>query len=183
MGGTIEILKNSAYKEKDSDFFKDGGWEMVGLEIPQAIENLLKAYKEKEVEKKWHMEIISQLSFKLGKYQEELEKRDKEYEQLYKEHAELIISYEKLEREIEHLKLINSELNGIADVCIKLQKEIRFKDKVIEEMAKYLAENDVTETFCVMGENEKYIDCEFIDRKCEDCIKEYFRKKVKDNEN
>ena len=39
-------LKNSAYKEKDSDFFKNGGWEIVDLEIPQAIDNLLKGYRE-----------------------------------------------------------------------------------------------------------------------------------------
>lgn len=45
-------LKNSAYKEKDSDFFKNGGWEVVDLEIPQAIEKLIKRYRELEEENK-----------------------------------------------------------------------------------------------------------------------------------
>lgn len=34
-------LENSAYKETDSDFFKNGGWEMVDLEIPKAMANIL----------------------------------------------------------------------------------------------------------------------------------------------
>lgn len=34
-------LENSAYKESKSDFFKNGGWEMVDLEIPQAMANIL----------------------------------------------------------------------------------------------------------------------------------------------
>ena len=34
-------LENSAYKESNSDFFKNGGWEMVDLEIPKAMANIL----------------------------------------------------------------------------------------------------------------------------------------------
>lgn len=34
-------LENSSYKESDSDFFKNGGWEMVDLEIPKAMANIL----------------------------------------------------------------------------------------------------------------------------------------------
>ncbi len=34
-------LRNSSYKESDSDFFKNGGWEMVDLEIPKAMANVL----------------------------------------------------------------------------------------------------------------------------------------------
>ena len=43
-------LKNSAYKRENSDFFKNGGWEIVDLEIPKAIETVLNMLKEKEVE-------------------------------------------------------------------------------------------------------------------------------------
>lgn len=42
-------LENSAYKETDSDFFKNGGWEMVDLEIPKAMANIL---AEREQDKK-----------------------------------------------------------------------------------------------------------------------------------
>ena len=34
-------LENSSYKESDSDFFKNGGWEMVDLEIPKSMANIL----------------------------------------------------------------------------------------------------------------------------------------------
>lgn len=34
-------LESSSYKESDSDFFKNGGWEIVDLEIPQAMSNIL----------------------------------------------------------------------------------------------------------------------------------------------
>ena len=55
-------LENSAYKETDSDFFKNGGWEMVDLEIPKAMANILaereqdkKRIKELEEERNhWH---------------------------------------------------------------------------------------------------------------------------------
>ena len=43
-------LKNSAYKRENSDFFKNGGWEIVDLEIPKAIETVLNMLKEKDAE-------------------------------------------------------------------------------------------------------------------------------------
>lgn len=44
-----KYLRNSAYRRKNSDFFKDGGWEVVDLEIPEALEHLLKEYKKLKV--------------------------------------------------------------------------------------------------------------------------------------
>lgn len=41
-------LENSAYKESDSDFFKNGGWEMVDLEIPKAMANILAKLEQKD---------------------------------------------------------------------------------------------------------------------------------------
>lgn len=41
-------LENSAYKETDSDFFKNGGWEMVDLEIPKAMANILAEREQKD---------------------------------------------------------------------------------------------------------------------------------------
>ena len=41
-------LENSAYKETDSDFFKNGGWEMVDLEIPKAMVNILAEREQKD---------------------------------------------------------------------------------------------------------------------------------------
>ena len=46
-------LQNSVYKKVDSDYFENN-WEVVNLEIPQAIETVLNMLKEKdkEIEKK-----------------------------------------------------------------------------------------------------------------------------------
>ena len=62
-------LENSAYKETDSDFFKNGGWEMVDLEIPKAMANILaereqdkkriKELEEEKVELKEYNKIVS----------------------------------------------------------------------------------------------------------------------------
>ena len=47
-------LENSAYKESNSDFFKNGGWEIVDLEIPRAMQNIL---AEREQDKKRIQEL------------------------------------------------------------------------------------------------------------------------------
>ena len=57
----IKIIENylnrSVYKEKDNNFFKGSGWEVVDLEIPQAMANILAERKQdkariKELEEK-----------------------------------------------------------------------------------------------------------------------------------
>ncbi len=47
-------LENSAYKESNSDFFKNGDWEIVDLEIPRAMQNIL---AEREQDKKKIQEL------------------------------------------------------------------------------------------------------------------------------
>ena len=54
-------LRNSSYKESDSDFFKNGGWEMVDLEIPKAMANVL---SEREQDKARIKELEAKLEFK-----------------------------------------------------------------------------------------------------------------------
>ena len=54
-------LRNSSYKESDSDFFKNGGWEMVDLEIPKAMANVL---SEREQDKARIKEWEAKLEFK-----------------------------------------------------------------------------------------------------------------------
>lgn len=51
-------LENSAYKESNSDFFKNGGWEIVDLEIPKAMKNII---AEREQDKKRIQELEEQL--------------------------------------------------------------------------------------------------------------------------
>lgn len=43
---TVEnYLENSAINEIDSNFFKNGGWETVDLEIPKSMRHILSDYK------------------------------------------------------------------------------------------------------------------------------------------
>ena len=51
-------LENSSYKESNSDFFKNGGWEIVDLEIPQAMSNIM---KEREQDKARIKELENRL--------------------------------------------------------------------------------------------------------------------------
>ena len=60
----------------------------------------------------------------------------------------------------------------VLNLIEKQQAELEKKDKVINEMAKYLDAEDATETFC---EGQEEADC-IAD--CINCIKEYFTNKV-----
>lgn len=55
-------LKNSAYKRENSDFFKNGGWEVVDLEIPKSIETVLSMLKERDEK----IEKVLELLFQYG---------------------------------------------------------------------------------------------------------------------
>lgn len=59
-------LQNSAYKRVDSDFFENN-WEIVNLEIPQAIETVLNMLKE-------NSEEIEQKNTELAEKSAEIEK-------------------------------------------------------------------------------------------------------------
>ena len=64
-------LENSAYKETDSDFFKNGGWEMVDLEIPKAIEKLLQDYTRQKQINEEHKRINGELRERVKELEEE----------------------------------------------------------------------------------------------------------------
>ena len=66
-------LENSAYKESDSDFFKNGGWEMVDLEIPKAIEHLLQDYTRQKQINEEHQKINGELREKVKELEEQVE--------------------------------------------------------------------------------------------------------------
>ena len=80
-----------------------------------------------------------------------------------------------LQKENDTLKTtINKQSKDISEQLKELDK----KDKIINLIVNYLAEEDVSETFC---KTEYFnIDCANEAYKCEDCIKEYFYKKVEE---
>lgn len=64
-------LKDSAYKQVDSDFFKNGGWEIVDLKIPKAIEHLLQDYTRQKQINEEHQKINGELREKVKELEEE----------------------------------------------------------------------------------------------------------------
>ena len=73
-------LENSAYKESNSDFFKNGGWEMVDLEIPKAMANILAELEQKDKriqELEEESEILEFQNKQVENYAEELKKYNK----------------------------------------------------------------------------------------------------------
>lgn len=73
---------------------------------------------------------------------------------------------EKLSKENEQLR---TEMNS-------LQKELKKKDKIIEQMTYYIMNLDIDEDIC------KKVNCDTNSGEldCKDCIKQYFENKVKE---
>ena len=78
--GDIKILEKITECEDEFSF------PILSSRDYQAIKNIIKAYKEKEIETKKDKETIAKLSYELGKYQE----KSKEYEAVIEEMAKYI---------------------------------------------------------------------------------------------
>ena len=100
-------LENSSYKESESDFFKNGGWEMVDLEIPKAMANIL-------AEREQMLKAINTV---------EKEKADwiKAYQEEKDSQFELLKRIQELEKERDHWHgcFIVAMENGIAKEKVK----------------------------------------------------------------
>lgn len=92
----IKIVENylahSAINETDSDFFKNGGWETVDLEIPKSMQHILLDYKRvlKENEE-LHKEIDRMKSLDIYKLVEDWETGQLIQKQKIKEKIEELI--------------------------------------------------------------------------------------------
>ena len=101
------------------------------------------------------------------------------------EPIEVVLSeLEKKDTEIEQLKSMELKAKyGIASITleglINLENEIKKRDKIIDEMAKFIANLDIDEDIC------KNIQCtnelNKLQKNCSECIKQYFTKKVEQN--
>lgn len=114
-------LENSSYKESDSDFFKNGGWEMVDLEIPKSMANILS-------ERKQDKERIKELESKLeeANKQLDLDYVDENYipkqkvEDYLKEEQERFEVYKKESETNENLKFGMWKHLGAKNMCEKI---------------------------------------------------------------
>ena len=89
---------------------------------------------------------------------------------------------------LQHLKFYKEGLEREIDAnrknvieIIQQDKEIEKKDKIINKMAEYIRVDDIEENddidLCDFL-SKKYNDCKHLSSACENCIKEYFEKKV-----
>lgn len=78
----------------------------------------------------------------------------------------------------ENVRLQN-ELNEENKRCMILANNDKFKEQVIDEIAKFIANLDIDEDIC------KNIQCtnklNKLQKNCSECIKQYFTKKVEQN--
>ena len=155
--------------QKDIDFHldKENIISKEELKAKQTILSLIsKLLKELDSQKQGNKDLVKEgvkLSAKIVELQKELEQEKEKNKKLNLENQALFES-------------INcNDDNMLARRYSNLQKESDKKDKIINLIVNYLAEEDVSETFC---KTEYFnIDCANEAYKCEDCIKEYFYKK------
>ena len=83
-------------------------------------------------------------------------------------------NYENLITDISNIaKELGLEEDGTID---EIYAEIKKKDKIIDLMAEYIARGDIEEDICI----EKLDECDSMALgECENCIKQYFERRVK----
>lgn len=162
----IKIVENylahSAINETDSDFFKNGGWETVDLEIPKSMQHILSDYKrvlkENEIYKK-NSEIMSkenlstaeQLKVEIKenfRLKNQLENNRKEYQETYKDIREELGELKKENEELKNQEATQRKINELLvqrySSSIPVQK---VKDKIEEyknEIGQLRIERNVT---------------------------------------
>lgn len=123
-------LENSAYKETDRDFFKNGGWEMVDLEIPKAMANIL-------AEREQMLKAINTVEKEKGDwikaYQEEKDSQFdllKRIKELEKENADLKKYNKTVSDRIVEYKKNSIPTQVVIDKMEELNKEIKNCDEI-----------------------------------------------------
>lgn len=150
-------LANSAINETDSDFFKEGGWEVVDLEIPKSMKHILSDYKrvlkenrilKEEKEQAWEeWNNLEQGSYETEqKLKQQIKESQKENEELKNQEAtqrkinELLvqrysnsISKQKVKDKIEEIK---KEKNKFGNCLVEFyENELADRDiKILQEL-------------------------------------------------
>lgn len=99
-----DYLENSAINETDSNFFKNGGWETVDLEIPKSMQHILSDYKRVLKENEEYKNAINVVNKEkadwIRAYQEE---KDKQFDFINKISSNDSIPVQKVKDKIEGL--------------------------------------------------------------------------------
>ena len=102
-------LANSAINEIDSNFFKNGGWETVDLEIPKSMQHILSDYKRVLKENK----TLNERNQYLVKYRAKLEKELYESNENYIPVSLVEEKIEELENQMEKDKVDDFGIHSI----------------------------------------------------------------------
>ena len=97
-------LANSAINEIESNFFKNGGWETIDLEIPKSMQHILSDYK---------------------RVLKENEEVHKENEHLHRE------INRRIKLKIENEKIVDTQFISIQKIKDKIKEEIKYHEKNI----------------------------------------------------
>lgn len=139
-----DYLENSAINETDSNFFENGGWETVDLEIPKSMQHILSDYKRvlKELDKQ---------QTTINKYTKEIEKAVTKCNELENEKKELkkeIKSWKKYSAEQEeNIIEKNNIICNLEFQIEKLQKENEGLKERIREHTLLISPYYVKENF------------------------------------
>ena len=135
-------LKDSAYKQVDSDFFKNGGWEIVDLKIPKAIEHLLQDYTRQKQINEEHQKINGELREKVKELENENISKQKAYDDCYCEYKHYkqfeSISKQKIKDKIEELKETLKDYNEYSKLNLLEKVNVDLIDARIEVLQELL---------------------------------------------
>ena len=131
-------LENSAYKESESNFFKNGGWEMVDLEIPKAMANILaeREQKDKRIQdlerKNKHLSNTSDyetISLECTHLEEQLDIANSRIQELEEENRIFVLEGSKVRLE-QYIKENFIPKQVVIDKMKELNKEMRSCDEI-----------------------------------------------------
>jgi hypothetical protein len=86
------------------------------------------------------------------------------------------------EEAIEQLKTLQGDIETVLSMLQEQQEENKKKDKIINEMARFITNKDIDEDICRYQVVEHYKNEEYgvTTDVCINCIKQYFERKVKE---
>lgn len=144
-------LENSAYKETDSDFFKNGGWEIVDLTIPKAIEKLLQDYtRQKEINEE-HQKINGELRQAINTVEKEKADWIKAYQEEKDSQFELLKRIQELETKNKYLESLSECQHSYLENSIPTQvviDKINENSNIIKEIEEKIKEEENSGDIC-----------------------------------
>lgn len=132
----------------------------------------LKSWREFIINNRDKVNKANDIEFYLRTALNLIQKQQEEIEKLRNKNQDLL---RKLRNRVKEVKKL-SKYSLYKKEFSRLNKLLEKKDKIIDEMAGYIATLDIEEDICSKTENEHCDKMNF--GECEDCIKQYFESKV-----